>query len=99
MLYRDQIKPEAATAICCGYEIASGGIEKSETFAIEMPHLNVGAQKWMVLGPVGWFQSAETLKAMRMDQNKWNNKTNQIKLPKTQKQLVQSATCTSPQQP
>lgn len=45
MLYRDQIKPEAATAICCGYEIASGGIEKSETFAIEMPHLNVGAQK------------------------------------------------------
>lgn len=23
-----------------------------------MPHLNVGAQKWMVFGPAGWFQNA-----------------------------------------
>ena len=27
-------------------------------FAKLMPHLKVGAQKWMVLGPAGWFHSA-----------------------------------------
>ncbi len=30
----------------------------SAMFARLMPHLNVGAQKWIVLGPAGWFQKA-----------------------------------------
>lgn len=36
----------------------SAGRQKSAMLASVMPHLNVGAQKWMVLGPAGWFQNA-----------------------------------------
>lgn len=32
--------------ICWGYESFSGGLEKSAIFAMLMPHLKVGAQKW-----------------------------------------------------
>jgi hypothetical protein len=31
---------------------------KSAILAKVMPHLKVGAQKWMVLGPAGWFKNA-----------------------------------------
>eukprot|EP00963_Diacronema_lutheri_P001264 scaffold80_cov325-Pavlova_lutheri.AAC.54 len=50
--------PVAVTATCCGYDTRSTGRWKSAMLANEMPHLKVGAQKWMVLGPAGWFQSA-----------------------------------------
>jgi hypothetical protein len=50
--------PVAVTATCCGYDTASGGFLKSAMLAMLIPHLNVGAQKWMVFGPAGWFQKA-----------------------------------------
>lgn len=31
--------------VCCGYEIFSGGLEKSTMLARLIPHLKVGAQK------------------------------------------------------
>ena len=34
---------------CWGYESFSGGLEKSATLAILMPHLKVGAQKWTAI--------------------------------------------------
>jgi hypothetical protein len=37
--------------ICWGYESFSGGLEKSATLAIEIPHLKVGAQKWTAMKP------------------------------------------------
>lgn len=49
--------PVAVTAIYIGYESSSGGFSKSLMFANEMPHLNVGAQKKMVLGPAGWLMN------------------------------------------
>lgn len=39
-------KEWAYVPICRGYESVSGGFEKSATFAMLRPHLNVGAQKW-----------------------------------------------------
>ena len=39
------MRPVAATADCCGKLIVSGGFFMSRTFAMLMPHLNVGAQK------------------------------------------------------
>ena len=43
--YRIQIIPVQATANCCGKLICSVGFFMSLMFAMEMPHLKVGAQK------------------------------------------------------
>lgn len=95
---RDQIRPVAVTATCCGVEMVSTGREKSAMLARVMPHLKVGAlsgkgkegwsvffhpslsppkalphslspshQKWIVLGPAGWFQKARARDATPPD--------------------------------
>ena len=39
---------------CCGIDIFSTGRCRSAMLAMEIIHLAVGAQKWMVKGPAGW---------------------------------------------
>ncbi|KAL3814525.1 hypothetical protein ACJIZ3_015793 [Penstemon smallii] len=52
--------PEVAITACWGNDTVSGGFENSEMFAMLSPHLNVGAQKWIVFGPAGWFHRARS---------------------------------------
>ena len=59
--YRIQINPVADKAMFWDNDSFSAGLLRSFTPAITSPHLNIGAQKKIVLGPAGWFKKAVSL--------------------------------------
>eukprot|EP00285_Hemiselmis_virescens_P009820 CAMPEP_0173393718 /NCGR_PEP_ID=MMETSP1356-20130122/22273_1 /TAXON_ID=77927 ORGANISM="Hemiselmis virescens, Strain PCC157" /NCGR_SAMPLE_ID=MMETSP1356 /ASSEMBLY_ACC=CAM_ASM_000847 /LENGTH=127 /DNA_ID=CAMNT_0014351783 /DNA_START=113 /DNA_END=493 /DNA_ORIENTATION=+ len=55
--------PVADSAHCWLKDTFSTGRLMSARPAATSPHLKVGAQKWIVFGPAGWFQKAASLVA------------------------------------